>query len=172
MSTRTLGRAMSHRFSKGGVLAGIGIGAAMGVANMNPLKNTTSALTEFVFNDENADNQILGRDIGLGNIFPISPKFDWMPTLPSFQIDPALNPASYIRGAKMAMDNPTLVSDAFMDYKDTDYRSMQLAQQHVEDGYTKNPYVNSIYPYRRSVQRGTNASGDMVFGMHNSRMGN
>lgn len=167
---KTLGKSVGGRlFSRSGLGIGAAIGVGAAISSRNPLQNATNASLGFVFGDENADNMIMGRDIGFGELFGIPKLSDFVPS-PPWHYPDYLSPAAYARGIKMAIDNPTVAGDAFMDYKDTDYYARQAAVRHNEQGYTDEPYINSIYPYRSVQRRGVAASGDMVFGMYNTRM--
>ena len=166
---RTLGKRVAGR--RGLLGASIAGGAALGVAQTNPLKNTVSASMDFVFGDENADNVIMGRDIGFSSLFPIVPQFDWMPAVPDI-VPEYLELGNWAHGINMMRKNPQIARDAFTGGKTPYDRTFAAAMRNVDQGYTDTPYVNSIYPYNPGTRRtGVAASGDMIFGMYNTRMG-
>lgn len=158
-------------------LALAGLGATAGIAGSNISEKSFDMYSEAMLGNAQVDRAILGTDIGWGTLVGLDP-----------------NPLHHIGIPPMQYINPTIIGDAFMDDGGRK-ASEQLAQRNVDEGVSRYPIPNSIYEYQASVQRtgvaadddyyGYNfpapvtrrrkrdygATGDIVFGAYNMRMG-
>lgn len=132
----------------GAVTTAIAGGTVNGMVTEQPRDTPlVDALFEATIGDPQADRHILGTDVGLSDLYGI--------------------PGGHLPGHSLRMINPTTFGDIAMsdaaNIRGREYNqfTMDLAQDRV----------NAQMGRSRSTNRNYNATGDIVFGMYNRRLG-
>lgn len=160
----SVGRSFSQRLAsqKGllGTSAALGVGAAFATNNVS--ERAFDAIAEPLLGVPQPDRLMLGGDVGIGSLIG----------LPG-----ASTRAIYNRDV---LFSPQIIGGAFGRNKTAVEVSMRNAASSLERGYGRYPYRGSSQAWqpRTVTQRNASAvgaqigaSGDMVFGMYNLRMG-
>ena len=150
-----IGRAIGNHPKS--IAAAAGIGTVMAMSS----NQLSEGAMELAFGVPDMDNYIMGTDVSMS---PFS-WYNWpgpkgLPMLTHFTNKTMIG--------NVAADNN---NQNYGGREGTDRWTRQAAVQNVENGYSRNASWNSNYPTRSTGNPGLNATGDMVFGMHNSRVG-
>lgn len=174
---RLINRIGKARPGRNSTIALAGLGALAGVSTSRLSEKSFDMYSEAMLGDAQVDRAILGTDIGWGTMMGFDP-----------------NPIHHIGLPPLQFINPTIMGDAFADdAKDT--AAERLAESNFRAGANRSSVPNSIYEYQAAVQRtGTaanedyygydfpapvtrrqrrdyGATGDIVFGAYNMRLG-
>lgn len=143
----------------GGITAGTLLGgtAAAGLAVKSMFNSEerdtpfVDALLEASIGEAQADRMILGADVGITDLLPLPGALRMPRSYRNFQL---INPKT------------------FGDIQYTDDLMQEQAEKSFQSNipYTDQQFTSSSLPYRSSTtRRNYNATGDIVFGMYNSR---
>lgn len=130
-------------------LGALAVGLGTAAYSAHPFERGVKASQEMLLGDRNADRILLGDDASLSDFIP------------------ALNGPVW---SMMRHTNAQVVSDALRTH--TDWNANE-AWRNTDNGVSRqaySPLYTSTQPYIPRASR-TNATGDIVLGMHNRRMG-